>query len=207
MCGRYSCLTEGQIVEMREVLKDLSLRILHDDLGPNHDSEVRPTNNAPVIIHQGSGLVSIENLRWGFKKWDNKGVIINARVETLAIKAMFSRLLYVGRCVVPAGEYYEWEKIGREKVRHSIKDKEGNLLYMAGLYREAPDGEGREFVIITKEADENIKKVHDRMPVLLKTEQIKGWLSGKLSPDDIAKTDINMNVAPCSDEYVQMTLI
>ena len=206
ICGRYSCLTESDIIEIREVIKDISLRIHHDDFDnrPNKDGEVRPTDKAPVIIHQGTGAISIENLRWGFKRWDSSGVIINARVETLHVKAMFSKLLYVGRCVVPAGEYYEWEKIGREKVKHFIKDKSGNLLFMAGLYRESSDG--REYVIITKDADDPVAKIHDRMPILLRTDQIEAWLSGELSPEDIAKASFNLDVSPCDDSYVQLSL-
>ena len=190
-------------------MNDISLRILHDDFEnrPNMGGEVRPADIAPVIVYQGSGLVSIDNLRWGFKKWDGKGVIINARAETLHEKNIFSKLLYVGRCVVPAGEYYEWERISvKNKVKHYVKDKESNLLFMAGLYQDAADGSGREFVIITKDADENVGKIHDRMPVILRTDQIEGWFTGKLSPKDIIHTGIDMEVAPCDDNYVQLSL-
>ena len=208
MCGRYLRLTEKEVIELHKIFNEIALRIINDDYedGPGRDGEVRPTDTAPVIIHQDVGAVSIDNLQWGFKKWDGKGVIINARVETLHIKNMFSKLLYAGRCVVPAGEYYEWETVGNNKVKHFVKDKNCNLLFMAGLYREAPDDGGREFVIITKDADEAVGKIHDRMPVLLTVGQIEDWLSGKLSPDDIVKTDFNMDVEPCPGEFVQLTL-
>jgi len=210
MCGRYSVLTEDEIIEIREVIRDVSLRIASDSwesdsfdfASPN--TEVFPTDHAPVITGQGHGEVSFENLRWGFKKWDGKGVIINARAETLKTKGMFSRLLTVGRCVVPAGEYYEWQKSGREQIKHFIKDNEGNLLFMAGLYQEASDG--REFVIITKDAYGDVTDIHDRMPVILRANQIEDWLSGKLSPDDIVKMDFNVAVTPCENEMVQLSL-
>jgi putative SOS response-associated peptidase YedK len=166
--------------------------------------EVFPTNHAPVIISGGQGAVSFENLSWGFKKWDGKGVIINARAETIQTKNMFSHLLTAGRCVVPAGEYYEWKKSGRDKIKHFMKDKEGNLLFMAGLYRETADG--REFVIITKDAYGDVTDVHDRMPVILRVDQIEAWLNGKLSPDDIIKMDFNVSVKPCENECIQLSL-
>jgi len=207
MCGRYSVLTESEIVEIREIIQDLSLRLAHDDFTEyvKKGDEVSPTNHAPVIIGQGHGIVSFQDLRWGFKKWDGKGSpIINARVETLATKNMFAPLLKAGRCVIPTGEYYEWKTTGRDKVKHFIKDREGNLLFMAGLYRETEDG--REFVIITKDAQADIGEIHDRMPVILRTDQIEDWLSGKLSPDYIVKQDFNASIAPCNGELEQLTL-
>jgi putative SOS response-associated peptidase YedK len=167
--------------------------------------EVFPSNNAPLIIGSGEGEVSFDNLRWGFKKWDGKGVIINARAETIQTKNMFSRLLAAGRCVVPAGEYYEWKKSGRKKIKHFIKDKEGNLLFFVGLYRET--AEGREFVIITKDACSDVAYVHDRMPVILCSGQIEQWLNGKLSPDEIVKIDFNALVSPCENECIQLSLL
>ena len=208
ICGRYSVLTEAEIIAIREFIKDISMRIHQDDMDSREtcDGQIRPTNMAPVIISNSTNTVSIENLRWGFKAWDSNQVIINARVDTIHVKSMFARLLYHGRCVVPAGQYFEWEKIGRENVKHFIKDRSGNLLFMAGLYRHSPEGNGREFVIITKDADETVKKIHDRMPVLLRADQIEDWFTGKLTPEDITKAEFNMDVAPCDDEFIQLKL-
>jgi putative SOS response-associated peptidase YedK len=76
---------------------------------------------------------------------------------------------------------------------------------MAGLYRNAP--EGREFVIITKDAFGEVTEIHDRMPVILKADQVEAWLDGTLSPDDIVSMDFNVSVMPCEDdEDVQLTL-
>jgi len=219
MCGRYSVLTESEIIEIREILKevfspDIAIAPLNGPVRAENrersnafsaTDEVRPTDHAPVIISQGKGVVSFQDLRWGFRHWDGKGKpIINARVETLATKNMFAPLLTVGRCVVPTAEYYEWKAEGRKKVKHFISDKEGNLLFMAGLYRDTEDG--REFVIITKDAQDDIREIHDRMPVILQTSQIEDWLSGKLSPDDIVKHKFNAAIALCDGELDQLTL-
>jgi putative SOS response-associated peptidase YedK len=53
--------------------------------------------------------VALESVKWGFKKWNSPGVIINARAESIRTKSMFSKHLETGRCVVPAGEFFEWE--------------------------------------------------------------------------------------------------
>jgi putative SOS response-associated peptidase YedK len=205
MCGRYSILTEDEIIEIRGILRDWALKIVRDDFEDydKNPGEIFPTDHAPVITMQDDG-VSFENLRWGFKKWDGKGVIINARVETLKTKSIFRPHLIAGRCVVPAGEYFEWERVGKKKKKHFVKDKEGNLLFMAGLYRETKNG--REFVIITKDACGDVEKIHDRMPVILRTDQIESWLNGELDPDVMVGLDFNMSVAPVDNGDEQLRL-
>ena len=84
-------------------------------------------------------------------------MIINARSETLRFKSIFSKRLQSGRCVIPASEFFEWEKLEKGKRKYYVKDRNGNILFMAGLFRDVkdetnPKGYTREFVIITKEA-------------------------------------------------------
>lgn len=135
-------------------------------------------------------------------------MIINARFETMRNKSTFSKHL-TGRCVVPAGEFFEWEEVPGKtssagKKKHYAKDREGNLLFMAGLYRDVEDENDpertiREFVIITKEATGEMAKIHDRMPVILRVEQIEPWLTGVITPEDIEKMEFDVSVNPCKD--------
>lgn len=199
MCGRYTVLTGDEIVEIREILKNLSLHIVRDEfLEYNEENgEICPTDFAPVITKSEKGFC-FESLRWGFKKWNESGVIINARCETIKIKTTFSSLIKTGRCVVPAGEFFEWKKLDKGKKKHFAKDKNDNILFMAGLYRNTIDG--REFVIITKNAVGEMENIHDRMPVILRVNQIEAWLSGKLTPEDLEKLDFDVAVNPCEDD-------
>lgn len=209
MCGRYSVLTEDEIIEIREIIKELSLRIVKDEFG-QYDREagvICPTDHAPVITKEEDG-VSFESQKWGFQSWDGKGVIINARCETIRIRNTFSNLIEAGRCVVPASEFFEWEKIGKKKKKHYVKDKEDNILFLAGLYRNTE--EGREFVIITKEATGEMLNIHNRIPVILRVDQIEAWLSGKLTPEDMEKMEFDVSVIPCesdkeSNKYDQLS--
>jgi len=214
MCGRYTVLTEDAIIEVREILSELSLRIVRDEFNDYDEEsaysggtgEVFPTNRAPVVTRHDEG-VAFESCKWGFRKWNSPGVIINARCESLRSKRSFSRYLETGRCVVPAGEFFEWgmaagaDSAGKKK--HYAKDREGNLLFMAGLYRDVRDENGagmiREFVIITKEATGEMARIHDRMPVLLRVDQIEPWLTGRLTPEDLEKLEYDVVVNPCED--------
>lgn len=211
MCGRYTVLTEDEIIEIREILKNISLHIVRDDFEEYDEAsasnggtvEVFPTSNAPVITNNNDGI-GFESVRWGFKKWNSPGVIFNARSETIRNKSTFSKHLETGRCVVPASEFFEWEKHDRGKKKYYAKDKDGNLLFMAGLYRDVIDENDssrivREFVILTKEATGEMSKIHDRMPVILRVEQIEPWLTGEMTPEDIEEMEFDVSVNPCDE--------
>lgn len=198
MCGRYTVLTEDEIIEIREILKGISMRIVKDEFA-NYDEqggEVYPTNSPPVLVGTKRGI-SFESVKWGFKKWKGSGVIINARCETIRLKSTFSKLIEAGQCVIPAGEFFEWEKLEKGKRKHFIKDENDNILFMAGLYRDTV--EGREFVILTKKATGEMKKIHDRMPVILRVDQLEKWLSGEMFPDDLEKLEYNVAIVPCEE--------
>jgi putative SOS response-associated peptidase YedK len=113
---------------------------------------------------------------------------------------MFKNHIARGRCVAPASGYYEWkppDEGQKKKIKHLIKDKQGNLLFMAGLWRDGKDG--REFVIITKDPFGDVVGIHDRMPVMLRVDQLEPWLSGDMPIDELASLDYDCFGEPCED--------
>jgi putative SOS response-associated peptidase YedK len=208
MCGRYNALTEDEIIEVRAIIKEISLKLARDEFKDYKETlrEVAPTNYTPVVTGNGNEL-AFESGIFGFEKWDGKGVIINARAETVHEKSMFKKYTDKNRCVIPASGYYEWKSPGemqkeqKKKVKHLIKDKDGNLLFMAGLWRDGKDG--REFVIITKEPVGDVAKIHNRMPVLLKTDQLEEWLSGVMPIELLASFNYDCTATPYEGEAAE----
>jgi len=178
MCGRYTSLTEDEVIKIRELLKNITLK---DDL-IIEPKEVYPTDNSVIILKDKDELL-FESIKWGFKKWDGTGVIINARMETIKDKVTFTKLYEESRCVIPAKSFFEWGLSDDKKRKYQFKDALGNILYMAGLYRIYENV--KEYVILTRKAVGEIAKIHDRMPVLLKVDQIESWLNKTISFDDI----------------------
>ena len=198
MCGRYSVLTEDEIIEVRGIIKSVALTLARDEFD-HYEAERRetaPTDLAPIVAGNGHALEFV-HAQFGFEKWDGKGVILNARSETINQKPTFRNQK---RCIVPASEYYEWkmpEEGQKKKRKHQIKDRQGNLLFMAGLWRDGK--ERREFIIITKKpaGDVKDKAIHDRMPVMLRTDQIEPWLRGYLPIETLASLDYDCAAEPC----------
>ena len=89
MCGRYTPLTEDEIVEVRSIIRDIAIRLAKDEFESYEvtNIEIAPTNLAPVITSNGKEL-AFEHACFGFEKWGGKGVIINARAETVHEKSV-----------------------------------------------------------------------------------------------------------------------
>ena len=134
-------------------------------------------------------------MKWGYSLPDGK-LIINARSETAAEKSLFRDGMLNRRCLVPASNYFEWEKRGREKVKYAIRPVGRPILYMAGVYR--MEGGRPVFAILTREPAEPIAFIHDRMPVILPAEALAEWLDIRNDGRDVLKsalTDMSYEIA------------
>jgi putative SOS response-associated peptidase YedK len=166
VCSRYELLTKIESIiagfAVREPLPD------DFDNGPDPFtlSEIKPTNRAPVIAPGGKLLLR----PWGLKvEWQNQPVI-NARSETLDQKPTFKPLLE-RRCLVPATAYFEWRKVGRDKIKTRLRPQDDGLFAFAGLLSDEA------FTIVTCTPTPTIAHIHDRMPVILPRAVQDLWLS------------------------------
>ena len=104
---------------------------------------------------------------------------INARAETVASSGMCRGALASRRCIVPADAFYEWKAMADGKQPYAIARTDGAPLAFAGLWEgwRAPDGETlRTFTICTTEANADMARLHNRMPVILEREAWPVWL-------------------------------
>ncbi len=146
-------------------------------------SEVSPGQQVVAVVrHDRNRLV---NFRWGLiPSWAKDPSIgrkmFNARAETVAEKPSFRSAFRDRRCLVIAEGFYEWQKLGKAKKPMLIRLKSGRPFGFAGLYETwvSPDGQTvRSCTIITTEANELIRPIHDRMPVILPTKNEAAWLA------------------------------
>jgi putative SOS response-associated peptidase YedK len=135
-------------------------------------------------------------MRWGLIPYwakDNsfRASTINAVSETAAEKPAFREPLRRRRCLIPADGFYEWKRTGqRAKQAYNIGMADDSLFAFAGLWDRwnAPDGNGIEScTILTTEANALLKPIHDRMPVILKSDDYDRWLdTGITNPARVA---------------------
>lgn len=160
--------------------------------------DVRPSEKAVVLL-KGREPAKPEIMRWGFLKKEGKGLLINARTETVFERVTFRDGMRRCRCVIPAAGFYEWDK---EKQKAAFFREDSPILYMAGIYQRY--GEENRFVILTTKANESAASVHDRMPLILEESELDGWLGN----DERAKDMLRMSAVRLKkkQEYEQQRL-
>ena len=175
MCGRF---TQSQSIQT--VAKEFQVEQVSSDLGPSYN--IAPTQKVAVIITDG--IKQLVPVRWGLvPSWAKDPSIgskmINARAETVTEKASYRNAFKKRRCLVVADGFYEWQKTGDAKRPIYIRLKSGKPFAFAGLYEVWKSPEGKEVTtctIITTEANELMKPIHERMPVIIPAESQDEWL-------------------------------
>lgn len=164
MCGRYF-VDDAVFSEIKKIVSAIRADIQKQQAG-----DIYPSRKALVLTGKGQGL-SAEEMFWGFPGYYKKGLLINARGETILERKTFRDSVLHRRCIIPAGHFYEWDS-GKNKAAFLRKD--GTVLYMAGCYRRFENEDC--FVIITTQANNSVSRVHDRMPLILEKDELKAWL-------------------------------
>ena len=164
MCGRYR-FTEEQSKEIRKIIEEVERKYGEKAV---RSGEIRPTAKAPVLTASEGGP-SPELYTWGFRLPNS--LVINARAETAMEKPMFRESVVRRRCVVPSTGFWEWDA---DKRKYFFTLSGAQELYMAGLY-DVRDGISY-FCILTTAANESMREVHGRMPLILTKSQIVPWL-------------------------------
>jgi putative SOS response-associated peptidase YedK len=114
--------------------------------------------------------------------------MINARAESVADKPAFKDAFRNQRCLVVADGFYEWVLEGKVKQPVYIRLKSHTPVGFAGLYSvwRSPEGENIcTCTIITTDANDLLRPIHDRMPVIIPKDKEDLWLDPKTTEKEI----------------------
>jgi putative SOS response-associated peptidase YedK len=174
MCGRFTLVSPFVAVTERfHATAPPDLRVRYN---------IAPGQDVLCVIRNGEDR--LEPLRWGLiPSWAKDPAIgnrlINARAETLAEKPSFCDAFAKRRCLVVADGFFEWRPAGKRKMPVYIFLKAKKPFGIAGLYEtwKSPGGnELRTCTIITTDANDLVRPLHDRMPVILPEDVADRWL-------------------------------
>ena len=191
MCGRYAFYSPAEAVRRTFALDELP------ELEPRYN--ISPTQSVPAIRAGDGGQRTLAMLHWGLvPKWAKEKAIgnrmINARAETIAEKPAYRDAFRRRRCLVAADGWYEWQPAPGGKKPWFIQVRDQQPIGLAGLWerwKDPADGSLLEScTIVTTDASESIRKIHDRMPVVLPEREWDRWLDPAYSNADMLAPDL-----------------
>ena len=206
MCGRFSLTADlGELASRFEFDGNLL------DLESNYN--VAPTQNVLTVIggdNRRSGF-----MRWGLiPHWAKTASIgsrmINARAETVAQRPAFREAFRRRRCLVLADGFYEWQRAGSVRKPMRIVMESGEPFAFAGLWAMWRDSEGNRIpscTIITTEANDLLRPIHSRMPVILPREMEEFWLDRDVQDTAVLENALTSYPSELMQTYQVSTLV
>src|SRR3954452_4424702 len=199
MCGRYASSRRPE-----DLVEEFDVTDVRIPAPLEPDYNVAPTKEVYAVVERPPSKESdapaerqLRVVTWGLvPSWAKDPSIgnrmINARMETVAEKPAYRRAFASRRCLLPADGYFEWypteelTKAGKpRKQPFFIRPKDHGVLAMAGLYEiwrdptraeDDPDRFGWTCTVITTQAEDELGKIHDRMPLMVEADRWSSWL-------------------------------
>ena len=181
MCGRYQLKTEFSN------LPDLLRKDTPKGLRERYEEQELIKPGSPILVLKNEGKTKTSIMLWGFiSEWSkdpfNKSnpKPFNARSESVEEKKLFRTSWKHKRCLIPASGFFE--------KGHLISRKDDKPFWLGGLWNRWMSQEGSELetcCVLTTEANKLIKKIHNRMPVIIPNGLEEEWISSIKSSTEL----------------------
>ena len=181
MCGRFTMSIDSEDLRTQLALGQMPLDWeKRYNIAPSQDVPTVPFSESRDVVWMKWGLVPFwaKDPSIGYK-------MINARAETVAEKPSYRSSFRNKRCLILADGFYEWRKDGKLSIPYYFQLEGGEPFAFAGLW---DDWENKGVsslpglpglttcTLITTDANEDVKPVHPRMPVILTKDTMWDWL-------------------------------
>lgn len=184
MCGRFAQLEPVSTIIRAFLIDDVLVDVI-----PAYNI---PPGSSIISVLARDGKRVLVSFQWGLvPSWAKDSSIgqnmINARAETVSQKPSFKAAFKSRRCLIIASGFYEWKREGKIKVPFYITLTSGQPFGFAGLHETWMSPQGKELhtcTIITTGANDIMRPIHDRMPVIIPREHEKMWLDARATPDE-----------------------
>jgi len=173
MCGRFVRTSPADVIRA--------------EFGVTATAEVdgRPRYNVcpgePVTaIVQRADERRLGTLVWGL----GARAQINVRSESAARQPLTRDAFRARRCLVVADGFYEWQQRENEKLPYFFRLTSRRPFAFAALWSRDDETAKPRTAILTRPADDAVRRVHDRMPVILGPQARDRWLDPTLREVD-----------------------
>jgi len=208
MCGRFV-----QNFTIETLQDNFNIQTAEAEIPPNFN--VAPTQEIFTIIKHDNENI-LERLHWGLVPFWAKDVsigsrMINARAETVSSKPSFRNAFKKRRCLIPASGFYEWKGEKGNKQPYYITISSVEPFAFAGLWESWTDKDDesvyKSCTIITTDASDNIRELHNRMPVILDQKVYEKWLDVEMQDPQELENILRKDIVHDMKFYSVSTLV
>lgn len=184
MCGRFTLSQSTDAIASAFNLSQISLE-------PRYN--IAPTQLIPSVLYSSElGERQLQMFRWGLiPSWAKDAAmgakLINARAETVNEKPSFKAAFKRRRCLIIADGFYEWQRLEAKKQPYYFRLQNSQIFAFAGLWEhwKSPDGQIiNSCTILTTEANDLLRPIHNRMPVILEPKNYDLWLDPQVETSE-----------------------
>jgi len=205
MCGRVNVSDNDGV---RFLLESLGM-----DTWPSRDPRynIAPTQTLDVVRPLDDEGLELVPMHWGVSLTmpGKSGKIVtkniqNSRSDKVWSSRLWKKMIAERRVLVPVNGFYEWKRKNRQlEAAYHITPAGKPAMFFAGIYRPSKDNDEKpEVSIVTTEANQAMSKVHDRMPVMLTSQnQAMAWIQ----EDDRDSLDELMQ--PAANNALKFTVV
>lgn len=176
MCNHFHLPDLKKIKQYLTV--DLNLPLDQENLPEISKFDVFPNQPAPVLLYQDQKLHLVMK-NWGYPSpVDASKVLFNARIERFyeSTPSMWDQSFARQRCIILVDEFFEYGKKtytaanGRKYKEQYGFTTNNPITLIAGIY------EQNNFSMVTTAPNQDMIKVHDRMPLIIQPDELRRWL-------------------------------
>lgn len=191
MCGRFGL---GNPERLDLLMRRLSFPAL---LGVSPRFNITPSAAVPILLNL-DGAHATWMAQWGLvPSWAKDRSVGNklamARGESAHEKPSFREAIKRRRALMPADLFYEWQPIEGQKntLPWCVRKRDDEPFLMGALWeqwtsRDEPNGAPLlTCCVITTEANDALRPIQDRMPLLIDEADSERWLDPNTSADDV----------------------
>ena len=196
MCGRFINVTKEY--KLKKIFNISKVKKFS-----KNSYNIAPGQNINLIFNYKNELV-IDSMKWGYsflnRETNKQQQVINSRIETINEKIIFKDSFLKRRCIVIANGYYEWVKVNNNKTPYLISIPILETIFFAAIWRIENINNSQISVcsILTKQANNLIKSIHNRMPVIFSANEALNFLLGSQIKTENSNIENDLDYYPVS---------